>query len=56
MLFCFSLKIIIPLYQTLSNAFEISRKTPLTSNLPSKELYILWVTDKIRLVHDSPGS
>ena len=43
--FCFSLTITY-LCQTLSNAFEVSRKTPLTSNLSSKDLCILWVTEK----------
>ena len=43
--FCFILKII-PSGQTLSNAFEISSKTPLTSKPLSKDLYISWVIDK----------
>ena len=36
---CYSLKIM-SLYQTLTNAFEISRKTPLTSNPSSKDLHV----------------
>ena len=47
--FCFSLKII-PSCHTLSNAFEISRKTPLTSNQLSKDLCISWVIDKSCLI------
>ena len=43
--FCFSSEIK-PLCQTLSNAIEISRKTPLTSNLSSKDVHILWFIDK----------
>ena len=52
--FCFSLKII-PLCQTFSNTFEISRKTPLTSNPSSKDLHISWVIDKSWLIQESPG-
>ena len=37
--FCFNLKMR-PSCQTLSNAFDISRKTPLTSNPLSNDLYI----------------
>ena len=37
--FCFNLKMR-PSCQTLSNAFDISRKTPLTSNPSSNDLYI----------------
>ena len=37
--FCFDLKMS-PLCQNLSNAFDISRKTPLTSNPLSNDLYI----------------
>ena len=52
--FCFNLKII-PLCQTLSNAFEISRKMPLTSNPSSKDLHISCVIDKCWLIQESPG-
>ena len=52
--FRFSLKII-PLCQTLSNTFEISRKTPLTLNPSSGELCISWVIDKGWLTQESPG-
>ena len=54
MLFCFSLKII-PLCQILSNTFQISSKTPLTSNPTSKDPYISWVIDKIWLMQGSPS-
>ena len=37
--FCFNLKMR-PSCQTLSNAFDISRKTPLTSKPSSNDLYI----------------
>lgn len=37
------------------SAFEISRKTPITSNLPSKDFHILWVIDKSWLILESPG-
>ena len=43
--FCFSMTIT-SLCQTLSNAFEVSRKTPLTLNLSSKDLCISWVKEK----------
>ena len=43
--FCFNLKMI-PSFQTLSNAFDISWKTPLTWNLLSNDLYISWVIAK----------
>ena len=52
--FCFNLKIT-PLCQTLSNAFEISRKTPLISNPSLKDLYTLWVIDKSWLIHKTPS-
>ena len=52
--FCFSLKII-PLCQTLSNAFEISRKTPLTSKPSPKDVYISLVIDKSWLMQESLG-
>ena len=41
--------------QTASNTFPISRKTPLTSILSSKDLYILWVKEKSWLTEESPG-
>ena len=50
--FCFSLKITC---QTFSNAFEILRKTPLTSNPSPKDLHISWVIDKSLLIQESPG-
>ena len=52
--FCFSLRII-PLCQTLSNTFEMSRKAPLTSNPPLKDLHISWVIDKSWLMQESSG-
>ena len=52
--FCFSLKTI-PLSQTLSNAFEISRKTPPTSKPSSKDFYISWFIDESCLIQDYPG-
>ena len=45
----------IPSCHTLSNAFEILRKTLLTSRPSSKELYISWVIDKSWLIQESPG-
>ena len=50
--FCFSLKIT-PLCQTSSSAFEKSRKTPHTSNPPSKDLYISWFIHKRWLMSES---
>ena len=52
--FCFNLKMR-PSCQTLSNAFDISRKTPLTSNPSSNDLYISWVTAKSRFMQETPG-
>ena len=52
--FCFDLKMN-PLCQTLSNAFDISRKTPLTSNPLSNDLYISWVIAKSWFMQDSLG-
>ena len=40
---CFTLKIS-PLFQTLSKALDMSKKTLLTSNPLSKDAKILWVT------------
>ena len=51
--FWVSLKMI-PSCQTLSNAFEISRNTRVTSRPSSKELYISWVIDKSWLIQESP--
>ena len=52
--FCFNLKII-PSCHTLLNAFDISRKTLLTSNPSSDNLYISCVIDKNWLTQKSPG-
>ena len=52
--FYFNLKII-PSCHTLSNAFDISRKTLLTSNPSSSDLYISRVIDKSWLTQESPG-
>ena len=49
-----SLKMI-PSCYILSNAFEISRKTLLTSRRSSKELYISWVIDNSWLMQETPG-
>ena len=54
MRFCFRLEIK-PLCQTLSNAFQVSRKRFLTSNSSSKDLYFLRVIDKSWLIQESPG-
>ena len=35
--------------------FDISRKTPLTSNPSSNDLYISWVIAKSWFMQDSPG-
>ena len=43
--FCFNLKII-HLCHTLSNAFDITKKTLLASNLSSHDLYISFVIEK----------
>ena len=52
MRFWVSLKMI-PSCHTLSNAFEISRKTILTSRPSSKELYVSWVIDNSWLMQES---
>ena len=52
--FCVDLKIR-PLHQTLSNAFDISRKIPLTSNTSSNDLYISWAIAKSWFMHESQG-
>ena len=52
--FCFNLKII-PSCHALLNAFDISRKTLLTSNPSSDNLYISCVIDKNWLTQKSPG-
>ena len=49
--FCFNLKMRSSC-QTLSNAFDISRKTPLTS---SNDLCISWVIAKTWFMQESPG-
>ena len=51
---CYSLKII-TFRQTLSVAFEISRKTPVTFNSSSKDFYISLVIDKSWLTQESSG-
>ena len=45
----------IPLCQTLSKFFEISRLIAHTSNVPSKDLYILWIIVESRLMQESHG-
>ena len=52
--FWVSLKMIPP-FHTLPNAFEISRKTLVTSRPSSKELYVSWVIDNSWLMQESPG-
>ena len=54
MSFWVSLKMI-PSCDTLSSAFEISRKTLQTSRPSSKEIYISWVIDSSWLMQESPG-
>ena len=44
-----------PSCQTLSNAFDISRKTPLTSNPLSNYLYISWVIAKRWYMQEPTG-
>ena len=46
-----------PSCQTLSNALEMSRKTPLTSavGLLSKAVYISCIIDSNWTIHESPG-
>ena len=46
---------IIPSCHTLSKAFEMSRNTPLTSQLSSKLENISWVMPNNWLTHESPG-
>ena len=47
----------IPSCQTLSNAFDISKKTPLTSTVgfSSKAVWISWIIDNNWAIHESPG-
>ena len=47
----------IPSCQTLSNAFDISKKTPLTSTVgfSSKAVWISWIIDNNWAIHKSPG-
>ena len=52
--FCSNLKMR-PACQTLSNAFDMSRKTPQTSYLSSSDACIPWVIDKSWLIQESPG-
>ena len=44
-----------PSCQTFSDAFDISRKTPLTSNPLSNDLYTSWVIAKSWFMQESPG-
>ena len=55
MSFWVSLKMI-PSCHILSNAFEISRNTLLTSRPSSKELYLSWVINNSWLIQESPRS
>ena len=43
--------------QTLSNAFDVSKKTPLTSTVgfSSKVVWISWIIDTNWKMHESPG-
>ena len=52
--FCFDLKVR-PSSQTLSNPFDMSRKTLLTSNPSSNDLYISSVIAKSWFMQESPG-
>ena len=52
--FCHNFKII-PSCYTLSNAFDIFKKTLLTSNPSSDDLYNSCVIDKSWLTKESPG-
>ena len=47
----------IPSCQTLSNAFDMSKKTPLTSTVgfSSKAVWISWIIDNNWAIHESPG-
>ena len=42
-------------YHTLSNAFDLSRKTLLTLSPTSKDSYISWVIDNSWLIQESSG-
>ena len=46
-----------PSCQTLLNAFEMSRKTPLTSTVgfSSNAVCISWIIDSSWAMHESPG-
>ena len=44
-----------PSCHTLSKALDISKKTPLTSNPSSNDLYISWVIASNWLTQESPG-
>lgn len=50
--FCLNLKMI-PSCWILSNAFDISRKTPLTAYPSSNDFQISWVIDNIWLIQES---
>ena len=52
--FCFNLKMRLS-GQTLSNAFVISRKTPLTSSTSLSDLYTSWVIAKSWFMQESSG-
>ena len=47
----------IPSCQTLSKAFDLSKRTPLTSavGFSSKEVWISWIIDNNWAVHESSG-
>ena len=44
-----------PLCQTLSNAFDVSSKTPLTSYPSPKDFQISWVMERGWFIQESPG-
>ena len=44
-----------PSCQTLSNSFEISRKTPVASNPSSNDSYISWVIAKSLFMQEPLG-
>ena len=46
----------VPSCQALSKAFDISKKTPLTSavGFSSKAVWILWIIDNNWAIHESP--
>ena len=52
--FCSNLKMR-PSFQTLSNAFDMSKTTPRTSYPSSSDAFIPWVIDKSWLIQESPG-